>query len=70
MLWTSRHDLGGQIVRISMVRARSVAVASILFVVGTQSVEAQELSRYREYALGSTVASVVTLTSVFPPGGR
>ena len=53
-----------------MARARAVAVASILFVVGTQSVAAQELSRYREYALGSTVASVVTLSGARESGRR
>src|SRR6478672_1021150 len=40
---------------------RALAIASVV-VLGTHSVEAQDLSRYRAYRLESTVAAVVTIS--------
>jgi hypothetical protein len=42
-----------------MIDVRAVAVTSAIFVVGVQPLYGQDLSRYRQYALASSVASVV-----------
>jgi hypothetical protein len=47
---------------VSMTTVRVVLTASVAFVLGVQPLLAQELSRYREYALESSVASVVTIS--------
>jgi hypothetical protein len=47
-----------------MTSLRAVALASVAVVVGVNPLGAQDLSRYRAYALESSVASVVTLSGV------
>lgn len=46
-----------------MTRLRGAVVASVAFALGAQPLVAQELTRYREYALESSVASVVKISS-------
>ena len=53
-----------------MTSVRAVALASIAVVVGVLPVGAQELSRYRAYALESSVASVVAISGVRPADTR
>jgi hypothetical protein len=43
----------------SMTHARAVTIASVVLVVGAHPLVAQELSRYRGYALESSVAAVI-----------
>jgi len=47
-----------------MISLRAVALASIAVVIGVLPLGGQELSRYRAYALESSVASVVTISGV------
>lgn len=49
-----------------MTSARAVTVACVTLVVGIQPLVAQELSRYRTYALDSSVASVVETSGARP----
>ncbi len=46
-----------------MTRVRAVAIVTVAFVLGAPPLLAQELSRYRGYALGSSVASVVKISA-------
>lgn len=48
---------------VSMITMRVAAIASLGFVLGSQPVEAQAPFRYREYALQSSVASVVKISA-------
>jgi len=45
-----------------MTRVRAVAIVAVAFVLGAPPLVAQELSRYRGYALESSVASVVKIS--------
>ena len=49
-----------------MTSARAVTIASVAFVVGAHPLVAQDLSRYRAYALESSVASVVAASGARP----
>ncbi len=47
-----------------MIRTRTLVLAATTFMLGGTSLEAQDLSRYRDFRLGSTVASVEKLSGV------
>ena len=53
-----------------MVSVRAAAVAFAAFVLGSHSLFAQESFRYREYALGTSLAAVVTISGAREPATK
>src|SRR5688572_4311698 len=51
-----------KIQEVCMVSVRILSIASVAFVLGVHPLAAQDMSRYRDYSLGSGLASVVKMS--------